>query len=204
MPRLESRSLSTATAGGSRTTTVFVRATSASLGGGKVLGDLQWRRSDLANWSAITSTDVQVEQRVMAKNGANDPWGNTIFFRMLLSWITDAPAAYTANYVVTLSQTSVIALCSRVAPFVLALAGAVSSAAAQSNLPAAPSSEPRPASRRPAAGQELTPPEISKSACRQSPRPAPHAPIRWCRFRSLTHLLTQRMSSWRLSPTGIS
>jgi hypothetical protein len=94
-----------ATAGGNRTTTVFVRATSASLGGGKVLGDLQWRRSDLANWSAITSTDVQVEQRVMAKNGANDPWGNTIFFRMLLSWTTDAPAAYTANYVITLSQT---------------------------------------------------------------------------------------------------
>jgi hypothetical protein len=95
----------TAPAGGSRTATVLIRATSASLGGGKVLGDLQWRRSDLATWSAITSTDVQVEQRVMVKNGANDPWNNTIFFRMLLSWTTDAPATYTANYVITLSQT---------------------------------------------------------------------------------------------------
>jgi hypothetical protein len=94
-----------ATAGGSRTTTVLIRATSASLGGGKVLGDLKWRRSDLATWNAITSTDVQVEQRVMAKNGANDPWGNTILFRMLLSWATDAPGTYTANYVITLSQT---------------------------------------------------------------------------------------------------
>jgi hypothetical protein len=91
--------------GASRTATVLIRATSASLGGGKVLGDLQWRRSDLATWSAITSTDVQIEQRVMAKNGANDPWNNTIFFRMLLSWTMDAPATYTANYVITLSQT---------------------------------------------------------------------------------------------------
>jgi hypothetical protein len=41
----------------------------------------------------------------MAKNGANDPWGNTVFFRMLLSWTTDAPGTYTANYVVTVSQT---------------------------------------------------------------------------------------------------
>ena len=93
------------TAGGTRTTTVLVRATSASLGGGKVLGDLRWRRSDLAIWNAITATDVQVEQRVMTKNGPNDPWGNTIFFRMLLNWTTDAPATYTANYVITISQT---------------------------------------------------------------------------------------------------
>lgn len=94
-----------ATAGGTRTATVLIRASSASLGGGKILGDLQWRRSDLANWSAITTTDVQVEQRVMTKNGANDPWSNTIFFRMLLDWTKDAPATYTANYVITLSQT---------------------------------------------------------------------------------------------------
>jgi len=94
-----------ATAGASRTATVLIRATSASLGGGKVLGDLEWRRSDLAIWNPITTTDVQVEQRVMVKNGANDPWSNTIFFRMLLSWTTDAPATYSANYVITLSQT---------------------------------------------------------------------------------------------------
>jgi hypothetical protein len=94
-----------ATAGASRTAAVLIRATSASLGGGKLLGDLKWRRSDLATWNAITSTDVQVEQRVMSKNGANDPWGNTVFFRMLLSWTTDAPGTYTANYVITVSQT---------------------------------------------------------------------------------------------------
>ena len=94
-----------ATAGASRTSTVLIRATSASLGSGKLLGDLKWRRSDLVPWNAITSTDVQVEQRVMVKNGANDPWGNTIFFRMLLNWTTDAPATYTANYVITVSQT---------------------------------------------------------------------------------------------------
>ena len=89
----------------SHTTTVSIRSLSANLGGGKVLGDLQWRRSDLATWTSITVTNVQVEQRVQVRNGLNDPWGNTIFFRMLLNWTTDPPATYGANYQLTLSQT---------------------------------------------------------------------------------------------------
>jgi len=88
-----------------RTTTVSIRSTSASLGNGKVLGDLQWRRSDLATWNSITLTDAQVEQRIVVNKGLNDPWSNTIFFRMTLSWTADDPATYSANYVVTLSQT---------------------------------------------------------------------------------------------------
>ena len=91
--------------GASRTTTISVRSTSASLGGGKVIGDLQWRRSDLAAWNSITLTDAQVEQRIAVKGGTNDPWSNTIFFRMLLNWTTDPPGTYTANYQITLSQT---------------------------------------------------------------------------------------------------
>ena len=88
-----------------RTTTVSIRSTSASLGNGKVLGDLQWRRSDLATWSSITQTNAQVEQRIVVNKGLNDPWSNTVFFRMLLNWTSDAPATYTANYQITLSQT---------------------------------------------------------------------------------------------------
>lgn len=87
------------------TTTILIRATSASLGGGKVIGDLQWRRSDLATWTSITATDAQIEQRVQVRNGLNDPWSNTVFFRLLLNWTTDAPATYAANYQITLSQT---------------------------------------------------------------------------------------------------
>jgi hypothetical protein len=87
------------------TTTIAIRATSASLGGGKIIGDLQWRRSDLVAWNSITTTDVQVEQRVQVLNGANDPWSNTIFFRILLNWATDPPATYSANYMITLTQT---------------------------------------------------------------------------------------------------
>ena len=89
----------------SHTTTVSIRATSASLGGGKVIGDLQWRRSDLPTWTSITATNAQVEQRVQVRNGLNDPWSNTIFFRLLLNWTTDAPSTYSANYQITLSQT---------------------------------------------------------------------------------------------------
>lgn len=88
-----------------RTTTISIRSTSANLGNGKVLGDLQWRRSDLAVWNSITTTDAQVEQRIVVNKGLNDPWSNTIFFRMLLNWTTDPPATYTANYQITLAQT---------------------------------------------------------------------------------------------------
>jgi hypothetical protein len=91
--------------GASRTTTISIRSISASLGSGKVIGDLQWRRSDLATWNSITLTDAQVEQRVQVRNGLNDPWSNTIFFRMVLTWATDAPATYSATYQITLSQT---------------------------------------------------------------------------------------------------
>ena len=95
-----------ATAGNqSHTTTVLIRATSANLGGGKVIGDLQWRRSDLVTWNSITAINTQVEQRVQVRNGTNDPWTNTIFFRMLLAWSTDVPATHSANYSITLSQT---------------------------------------------------------------------------------------------------
>ena len=88
-----------------RTTTISIRSASASLGSGKLIGDLQWRRSDLATWNSMTLTDAQVEQRVVVRNLSNDPWSNTIFFRMLLSWTSDGPATYSANYQITLSQT---------------------------------------------------------------------------------------------------
>jgi hypothetical protein len=88
-----------------RTTTISIRTTSANLGGGKAIADLQWRRSDLATWNSISLTDAQVEQRIVINKGLNDPWSNTIFFRMNLNWATDAPATYSGNYTVTLSQT---------------------------------------------------------------------------------------------------
>jgi len=91
--------------GSSRTTTVSIRSTSASLGGTKVIGDLQWRRSDLATWNSITLTDAQIEQRIVVRNASNDPWSNTIFFRMILNWTTDAPGTYSASYQITLAQT---------------------------------------------------------------------------------------------------
>ena len=89
----------------SHTTTISIRATSADLGNGKALSDLEWRRSDLAAWNTITSTNAQVEQKVMTRGTLNDPWNNTIFFRMKLSWASDAPGTYSSGYQITLSQT---------------------------------------------------------------------------------------------------
>jgi len=89
----------------SHTTTISIRSTSANLGNGKLLADLQWRRSDLATWNSITTTDATVEARVVRRNTTNDPWNNTIFFRMLLVWTGDPPGTSSANYRITLSQT---------------------------------------------------------------------------------------------------
>lgn len=91
--------------GPNRTTTISIRTTSANLGGTKPIADLMWRRSDLATWTSISLTDAQVEQKPVVNKGLNDPWSNTIFFRMNLNWTTDAPATYTGNYTITLSQT---------------------------------------------------------------------------------------------------
>lgn len=91
--------------GATRTTTISIRTTSANLGGSKSIADLEWRRSDLATWNSISLTDAQVEQRVVVNKGLNDPWSNTIFFRMTLNWATDAPATYSGSYTITLSQT---------------------------------------------------------------------------------------------------
>jgi hypothetical protein len=93
----------TSSSGQANTTTIAIKSTSANLGNGKVLTDLQWRRSDLAAWNTITLANVNVEARAQTYNGTNDPWSNTIFFRMKLTWTTDAPAAYTANYTITLT-----------------------------------------------------------------------------------------------------
>jgi hypothetical protein len=90
-------------AGQAMTTTVALKSTSANLGNGKVLADLEWKRSDLATWNAITLVNVNVESRSQTFNGANDPWSNTIFFRMKLSWTADPPAAHSANYTITLN-----------------------------------------------------------------------------------------------------
>ena len=91
--------------GANRTTTISIRTTSANLGGTKSIADLMWRRSDLATWTSITLTDAQVEQKPVVNKGLNDPWSNTVFFRMLLNWTTDAPATYGGTYQITLSQT---------------------------------------------------------------------------------------------------
>lgn len=83
-----------------------IRAASAVMGGTKPIGDLQWRRSDLATWNSLTTSDVQVESRAMVKSGTNDPWSNSVFFRTLLSWTNDGPATYTPTIILTCTITT--------------------------------------------------------------------------------------------------
>lgn len=87
------------------TTIILIRSLSTTLGGGKLIGDLEWRRSDLATWTSLSLTNVEVERRPQTRSILNDPWSNTVFFRMRLNWTTDPPGTYSANYQLTLSQT---------------------------------------------------------------------------------------------------
>jgi len=93
----------TLSTGAASTVTVAIHSTSANLGGGKVLSDLQWRRGDLVAWNAMTGANVTVQSIQIT---AGTPYANTIYFRMLLSWTTDAPATYSANLVVNISVTT--------------------------------------------------------------------------------------------------
>lgn len=90
----------------SHTGSLQIRSASATMGGTKPIGDLQWRRGDLATWNSLTTTDVTVQSNTMIRNGLNDPYSNTIVFRTLLSWSTDGPAIYTPTIVVTATLTT--------------------------------------------------------------------------------------------------
>ncbi|SRR6266567_1214221 len=89
------------------TSYVYIHAASATLGGGKALGDLQWSSTNNPGvWTSITTTDVLIESRPIKKNGINDTWTETVSFRMLLHWATDAPATYGVGIVFTLTVTT--------------------------------------------------------------------------------------------------
>ncbi len=79
-----------------RTTVVSVRCrTPCPASGAKALSTLQWRGADLGTWTTLTTTNVFVEQRAVFRNGANDPWSNSVLWRFLLDWTTDPPMAST-------------------------------------------------------------------------------------------------------------
>jgi hypothetical protein len=90
-----------------RTSLVYVRAASATLGGGKALADLQWSSANNPGvWTSVTTTNVLIETRQIKKNGINDPWSEQVTFRMQLHWATDAPATYGVGLVFTLTVTT--------------------------------------------------------------------------------------------------
>ncbi len=86
---------------GTHTTTVYIRSSSATLGGGKPVGDLEWRRGDDLTWRSLTTTNAAVESRTTSYDVLGHTFSNTVHFRVALRWTTDAPATYTGNLVFT-------------------------------------------------------------------------------------------------------
>lgn len=99
---------STGNAKQQRTTTVSIRATAPTLGGyGKPVSDLQWSVGSPAGpWTPLTTSDVVVESRPVQKKRLNDPWTDTIYLRVLVSWLNDPPGTYASGLVITLTTTS--------------------------------------------------------------------------------------------------
>jgi hypothetical protein len=95
-----------AASGVQRTSIISVRATAATMGGTKAIGDLLWRRSDLSTWNSVSTTDATIESRQFVFNGLNDPWTTTVLFRTTLNWATDVPATYSAPLTFTLTITT--------------------------------------------------------------------------------------------------
>ena len=90
---------------GSFTTTVYIRSSSPSLGGGKSLGDMEWRRGDGETWFPLTTTNAIVESRITNGSPQGHSWDNTIYLRVALRWTSDAPGTYVGNLVITVSTT---------------------------------------------------------------------------------------------------
>lgn len=67
-----------------------LRATAGTLGQGKPIGELQWRRAGSSVWTPLTQTNAAVIQGVADQDV-------TIYFRLLLSWAGDAPGSYSAG-----------------------------------------------------------------------------------------------------------
>lgn len=92
-------------ANASRTTILSIRcALPCPVTGTKPVSSLYWRRSDQGGWTQLTTGDAEVEQRAVVRNGMNNPWGNSLLFRFLLSWAGD-PAGTTGSYEVVLTLT---------------------------------------------------------------------------------------------------
>lgn len=83
-----------------RTATLLVRSNSATLGATKPIAHLQWRLSSSAIWVPLTTSDVAIDSQPLAVNG--DFFTDSIIWRVLLDWGTDALGAISATLTFTL------------------------------------------------------------------------------------------------------
>jgi hypothetical protein len=92
-------------AGLTRRTTVHVRCGTPCPNSGSLSAErLQWRRGDQQNWTTLATTNQLVEERILTRRGANDPWSGTIHWRYLLDW-TQVPALSSGTFPIIITLT---------------------------------------------------------------------------------------------------
>jgi len=95
--------ITTSEPAGPLTTTVYIRSFSSTLGGGKPVADMEWRRGGDQTWHVLTTTDAIVERRIVQGSPQGHTWDNTIHLRVALSWASDPPGTHVGNLILTVS-----------------------------------------------------------------------------------------------------
>lgn len=96
--------VTTSEAQGPHQTTLDIRSSSSTLGSGKSVADLEWRRGDLSTWNALTTVDHIVQTFVGTHSPTGHTYSNTIYFRILLHWTGTVPATYAGHIVLTVTH----------------------------------------------------------------------------------------------------
>jgi hypothetical protein len=93
--------VTTSESAGPHKTILHIRSSSSTLGGGKPIGDLEWRRGDQTTWNPVTTLDQEVEIFTGSHLPEGHTYSNTIHFRILLHWTSTRSATYNGHLVLT-------------------------------------------------------------------------------------------------------
>ena len=90
-----------------RNSLLYIRATSANLGGAKPVSNLEYQCTVGPAWTQMTTANVLITQNRTGVGGPNSPWSCILQFRIKLAWTSDLTGAtFSATVVTTLKTTT--------------------------------------------------------------------------------------------------
>ncbi|HEY5085856.1 MAG TPA: hypothetical protein VII66_00730 [Gemmatimonadaceae bacterium] len=90
-----------------RNSLLYIRTSSANLGGSKPVSDLEYKCTTGPTWTQMTTTNVLIAQNRIGFGGPSNPWSCIVQFRIKLTWASDLTGAtFAATVVTTLTTTT--------------------------------------------------------------------------------------------------